>query len=407
MKVLVYEHVSGGGYTRQPIPLNILAEGFGMLRGIITDFKKGGHKITVLLDARISKLNPPIDADFTVPITYPQEPKKFITNISKSIDAIYIIAPETGQILQSFVELAEKSGKFSLNCESSAIAKVADKAELYKTLAKDGFQTPKTIILSRKDSANKVKELIKGKIKFPIVIKPVDGIGCGGLSNVKEETLIGKAIAKVKAESASKHFIAQEYVQGKSTSVSLLSNGKKAFALSLNQQNVTLSEPSGVSSYDGGVVPFDHFRKHQAFNLAQKVVESIHGLRGYVGVDLVFDEKRIFVVDVNPRLTTSFVGLREVAGFNVAQTIINSVLKNEFPANNEIKGFSYFSKIETLLPSITAFQKTIISDKVISPPFPLNETNKTYSLLLGKGKSLKNAYLQLEEAKKSLFNIIS
>ena len=407
MKVLVYEYVSGGGYAGQPIPLNILAEGFGMLHDIITDFKKGGHKITVLLDARISKLNSPIDADFTVPITYPQEPKKFIINISKSIDAIYIIAPETGQILQSYVSLAEKSGKISLNSESSAIAKVANKAELYKTLTNNDFKTPKTIVFPRKNSLNRIKETIKGKLEFPIVIKPVDGAGCGGLSIVKEEMQIELAIAKVQADSVGKYFIAQEYIQGEATSVSLLSNGKKALAISLNKQKVTLAEPSGVSSYDGGVVPFDHILKHQAFALAQKVVESIQGLQGYVGVDLVFDEKEIFVVDINPRLTTSFIGLHELADFNVAQAIINAILENKFPTNNKIKGFSCFSKIETPLPSIAAFQETIMRDNIISPPFPLNHDEKTCSLVLGKGKNLENACLRLEEAKKSLYNIIS
>ena len=75
MKIIVYEHVSGGGYAGQPIPSGVLAEGYGMLRGVVADFKAAGHEVTVLLDERISKLNPPIDADCTVPIFYANEPK--------------------------------------------------------------------------------------------------------------------------------------------------------------------------------------------------------------------------------------------------------------------------------------------------------------------------------------------
>ncbi len=82
------------------------------------DFKAAGHEVTVLLDARLSKLNPPIDADRIVPIFYPYEPKKKFTSIAKVNDAIYVLAPETGQTLQSFVKLAEQTGKNSLNCES-------------------------------------------------------------------------------------------------------------------------------------------------------------------------------------------------------------------------------------------------------------------------------------------------
>ena len=107
----------------------------------------------------------------------------------------------------------------------------------------------------------------------------------------------------------------------------LLCSRGKALAISLNKQNVKLAAPEAVSSYEGGAVPFDHPLKHEAFRVAEKVVESFPGLRGYVGVDLVLAEDKPFVVDVNPRLTTSYVGLSRVAGFNVAEAMINAVLR--------------------------------------------------------------------------------
>ena len=407
MKVIVYEYASGGGYAGQPIPPGVLAEGFGMLRGSVADFKEAGHVVTVLMDARLSKLNPPINADCTIPIFYPKESEKVIANIAKINEAILVIAPETGQTLQSLVEIAEKSGKVSLNCESDAIAKASDKAVMYENLANEGFQTPQTAVLNNKDTLEQIKQAIKREMQYPLVFKPVDGVGCGGLSIVKEETQVEKAVAKVKAQSTNKHFLAQEYIQGESASVSLLSNAKKAFALSLNKQNVTLAEPDEASSYDGGVVPFEHPLKHEAFALAQKVVESIRGLRGYVGVDLIFGEKDIFVVDVNPRLTTSYVGLREVAGFNIADALLNAVLKGKFPAKSESRGFACFSKTETATPTFEAFRKAAKLDMVVSPPFPLEDNANSCALVLGRGESLKNASIRLEEAKKHLLNIIS
>ena len=103
LRIIVYEHVSGGGYAQQPIPPSVLSEGFGMLRTVVSDFKAAGHEVTVLLDERLSKLNPPLDADCTVPIFYASEPKRFLSNIAKINDAVYVIAPETGQTLQSLV----------------------------------------------------------------------------------------------------------------------------------------------------------------------------------------------------------------------------------------------------------------------------------------------------------------
>jgi predicted ATP-grasp superfamily ATP-dependent carboligase len=407
LKVIVYEHISGGGYAGQPIPPSVLSEGFGMLRSIVSDFKTAGHEVTVLLDARISKLNPPIAVDCTVPVFYPQELKKFLANVAKINDAVYVVAPETGQTLQSLVILVEQTGKVSLNCESSAIQKVADKAVLCEILNKNSLPTPKTLVLNVADGLAIVKRAIKSKLSYPVVFKPMDGVSCGGLSAVKEDAQVEKAIAKIKAESAGKRFIIQEFVEGEAASVSLLSARGKALAISLNKQNVKIALPETVSSYEGGTVPFDHPLKQEAFAMAQKVVESYPGLRGYVGVDLVLAQDKPFVVDVNPRLTTSYVGLSRVADFNVAQALVNAVLKSELPAKHESHGFACFSKIETPKPTISAFQKAAQISEVVSPPFPLNDNTKACSLIAGHGDSLENARLRLEEAKKRTLNIIS
>jgi predicted ATP-grasp superfamily ATP-dependent carboligase len=407
LKVIVYEHVSGGGYAGQPIPMDVLCEGFAMLRSVVADFKAAGHEVTVLLDTRISKLNPPIDADCTLPILYSHEPKNFLNSISKINDAIYVIAPETGQTLQSLVELAEKTGKTSLNCESQAIGKVADKAVLYEKLQKNGFPTPKTLTLNFTDSIVRVKQAIKHELTYPVVFKPVDGVGCSGLSIVKEEAQIQKAIAKIKAESKSTRFIAQEFVSGESASVSLLSTGKKALAISLNRQNVTLAEPNMDSSYNGCCVPFSHPLKQEALALAEKVVESFSGLRGYVGVDLVLAGQKAFVVDVNPRLTTSYVGLRKVASFNVAKALVDAILKGDLPTKPENHPFACFSKIKTSKPTIDTFQKAAKFDTVVSPPFPLEHNTKSCALVMGEGNCLDDARMHLEEAKKNLLTIIS
>jgi len=406
LKVIVYEHISGGGYAGQPIPPSVLSEGFGMLRCVVEDFKVAGHEVTVLLDARLSKLNPPLDADCTVPIFYPDEPEKFLKNIAKINDAIYVIALETGQTLQSLVELVEQTGKISLNCESLAIGKTADKTVLYETLQKLGV-TPKTVILNVDDGLAKAKQKIQKELGYPVVLKPADGVGCSGVSLVNEEAQLASAISKISSESSSNRFIAQEFIRGEAASVSLLSTGKKVMALCLNKQNIILAGPDAASSYEGGAVPFDHWLKQEAFSVAEKVVEVFSGLRGYVGVDFVLTEHKPFVVDVNPRLTMSYVGLRKVAGFNVAEALVNAVLKDTLPGKPEIAGFACFSKVETPKPTMAAFQKAAKLGAVVSPPFPLNENAKSIALTLGEADTLEDAKLHLEEAKKRLHNIIS
>jgi hypothetical protein len=407
LKLLVYEHVSGGGYAGQPINLSVLSEGFGMLRTLVADFEAAGHELTVFLDARISKLNPPIAADCTIPVFYAQEAQKFLVNAAEINDAVYIIAPETGQTLQSLVQLVGQTGKLSLNCEDSANRKVADKTVLCETLKNNGLPTPEKMIFGVDGSLAEVKRAIRSTLNFPVVFKPADGVSCGGLSIVKEDAHVEAAIAKVRAESARKHFIVQEFIRGKAVSVSLLCTGAEALAISLNKQNIKLATPEAASVYEGGVVPFDHPLKGEAFTLAEKAAGSFAGLRGYVGVDLVLAEDKPFVVDVNPRLTTSYVGLSRVAGFNVAEAMVNAVLKNKLPARRENNGFVCFSKVETPKPTVSAFQKAARINGVISPPFPLDDNLKAISLVAGHGESLEDARLRFEEAKKRLPNIIS
>lgn len=377
-----------------------------MLRSVVADFKAAGHEITVMLDGRLSRLNPPLNADFIVPIFYSHEPTRVISKIAKINDAIYIIAPETGQTLQSFVALADQTGKISLNCQASAIAKAADKTVLYEDLQTLGV-TPKTIFLRIDDGVEKARYAIENELGYPAVLKPADGVSCAGLSIVKKVTQIEKAFQKISVESTCKRFIAQEYVNGEAASISLLSTCKKTVALSLNKQKVNLSEPDKVSSYEGGAVPFEHPLKQKAFALAERVVESIPGLSGYVGVDFVLTQKKCFVVDVNPRLTTSYIALRKVASFNVAEALVNARSKDELPNKLENQGYSCFTKVISPKPAITAFQKAAESSAVISPPFPLSCSSQACSIVIGNGESLEEATLRLEEAKKRLLNIIN
>jgi predicted ATP-grasp superfamily ATP-dependent carboligase len=174
----------------------------------------------------------------------------------------------------------------------------------------------------------------------------------------------------------------------------------------LNKQDVSLMPPEATSTYNGGQVPFDSRLKSEAFVAAETVAKSFHGLRGYVGVDLVLTEKGPVVIEVNPRLTTSYVGLRKIAGFNLAQAIINAVFEHELPANNQSRGYAVFSKVNTPKPATVALQETYRLNGVVSPPFPVPNNNAACAFILSHGATLKNATAGFHEAKKRLRNII-
>jgi predicted ATP-grasp superfamily ATP-dependent carboligase len=407
LRVLVYEHVSGGDFAAKPISPSVLSEGFSMLSTLISDFRIAGHNVTTLLDSRIAGFNPPIQANCIVPISSSQQAVKILQKLSGMVDAVYVIAPETDGLLQSHAEFMEQTGVASLNCSARAIDKVADKAKLYNFLKTLGVPTPKTQTFSVHDNATEINKAINDSLNFPLIFKPSTGVSCQGLSVVKNRNQVADAIAKIKKESSSKHLLVQEFITGVAASVSLFSTSSEAVPISLNHQHITIKTPEAYSSYAGGSVPFDNALQARVFEVSKKIVESVPGLRGYIGVDFVLTDNVAIALEINPRLTTSYVGLRKVTNFNLAQAIINVVFKHELPKHIESCGYSYFSKLEMANPQIDALQKTYVMNDIVSPPFPISENDVASAIIVSHGANLREAKSKFSETKKLMLNIVN
>ena len=65
-------------------------------------------------------------------------------------------------------------------------------------------------------------------------------------------------------------------------------------------------------SYEGGRSPLDHPSAGKAIDAAVRTCDALPGLRGYVGVDVVLTASDAVVIEVNPRLTTAYLGVRSV-----------------------------------------------------------------------------------------------
>jgi hypothetical protein len=58
-------------------------------------------------------------------------------------------------------------------------------------------------------------------------------------------------------------------------------------------------------------------------DLALAVARALPGLWGYVGLDVIMTGTNLTVVDVNPRLTTAYVGLRKLLDTNLAAAVLD------------------------------------------------------------------------------------
>lgn len=114
-------------------------------------------------------------------------------------------------------------------------------------------------------------------------------------------------------------------VPGKPVSVSLLCGGPTPLPCPALLQRMSRD---GHFHYLGGCTIGEHALQQRAQQLAQRAVAAMPPCVGYVGVDLVLgsagDGSGDVVIEVNPRLTTSYVGLRHLSHSNLAAAMLEA-----------------------------------------------------------------------------------
>ena len=159
-----------------------------------------------------------------------------------------------------------------------------------------------------------------------LIIKPLIGVDCENIVIINDIDDLSYDLEKIFPPGS--RIIVQEYIVGTDISVSLISDGKKAVPISLNEQYVTIGNASGT--YFGGKIPYESKYRDEAFEIATDAVEAIGGIKGFVGVDLLInsDEKdvySVYLLEINSRFTTPYVGLRKICNFNIAKSIVELI----------------------------------------------------------------------------------
>jgi len=97
--------------------------------------------------------------------------------------------------------------------------------------------------------------------------------------------------------------------------------GEPPVALALNRQQIEI-DPEGKFHYRGGETPAEHPMEQEIKETAINAVKTL-GCQGYAGVDVVVSD-RVYVVDVNPRITTSIVGITTCMTEEIADILIRA-----------------------------------------------------------------------------------
>ncbi len=320
MRVFVYEFITAGGFLDRPcgeIPGSLLAEGTALRDALVADFATlPGCDVCVLADARLPL---PSDSNARVRcVRSTQEHDAAFVECSHSADWSLIVAPEFAGHLERLARCVIDVGGRLLGPPLAVIAVAADKQRLAEHLRARGMRAPRGVSLD-------ADEALPRAFDYPAVLKPIDGCGSLGVQRVDRADGAHDRDPQIAAR-----WRLEEHCEGIPASVAVLCGPRGNRPLLACRQ--TLSD-DGRFTYLGGSLPLSETLNRRAQRLAMRAVQSLGDVIGYVGVDLALGADPTgtndTVIEINPRLTTSYVGLRAACGTNLARAMIDIAVGRE------------------------------------------------------------------------------
>ena len=220
-----------------------------------------------------------------------------IRRLAPGCDLGLVIAPD--HLLFRYTHLLEGL-THNIGCGSMNAAVCANKQRTADILSRNGIAVPPDAGVGKR------------------VVKPIMGCGALGVRLTDEEPGTGE--------------FAQAYVEGESLSVSLVGSrvtgnvcefysGVPPLRLAVNRQEIAVAE-DGRFLYLGGETPVHPDREEEIVDLAVRAM-NVLGCQGYTGIDVVAGEQ-LYVVDVNPRPTTSLVGIAAIMEEEIADILVRA-----------------------------------------------------------------------------------
>ncbi len=303
---------------QEPIPPSLAAEGSLMLGALVGDLlaiAEPSIELSILHDDRLP--SPRDERIQAVSIGEGDSFRAIWLDAIDRCDAAWVIAPETGGVLELLCRDVEAAGKPLLTCPSTAVELAASKLQTIRRLEKFGLPVAPTAALQQ----------WQADFSQPFVIKPDDGAGCEGARIVR-----GMAGLPAKAEG----WVAQSLLAGDSLSLSVLFAHGEARVLCGNVQLIERVDGgfalkgcrvNALADEDGG---WQH--------LAAKIAQALPELWGYAGVDLVLTAAGPIILEINPRLTTSYAGISRALDANPAAWVLQLLETGKLPAPSAAKG---------------------------------------------------------------------
>ena len=350
-RVFVYEHLTGGGLQdggdSASCLATLLAEGRALRDALTEDLLRARWAVDLLDDPR-SGVRPPAGATVHAVVDR-QAQRALFRKLAGQADHTVLIAPEWGGVLLAYCREAERCGAGLRSPSAEFVAVAADKHQTIGRLSAAGVPVPAGVAVA-------AGAALPDAFAWPALVKPVEGAGSLG-------------IRRIETAGAAAGFPRQAYrmrletiCAGLPASVSLLcgprvggrSSGLDAEARERPVGPLTALPPGSIQAlpaarqhlaadgscrYQGGSLPLEAELCRRARRLALRALQALPPVTGFVGVDLILgpagDGSSDVVVEVNPRLTTSYLGLRRLCRDNLGAAMLNAAVGQPIPLGFE------------------------------------------------------------------------
>jgi predicted ATP-grasp superfamily ATP-dependent carboligase len=302
IRVFVYEYTCAARSASSEAgrAASLCAEGDAMLRAVLADFQAV----------------PGVEA-FTIRDCGDEEAE--FRAAARGADWSLVIAPEFNQIFETRCRWVLEEGGRLLGPSLEAVRLCADKLALCSHLYVRRIQTTLSSVMT-------VPKPTHPNLEF--IIKPRFGAGSQQTRLIHTDAT-GQWYDQWPDGELNLELIVQQYVRGRPASVSFLVGDGAALPLPPAEQRLS---DDGRFRYLGGRIPLPPGLAERARTIASSAVAVVPGLFGYVGVDVILgDDGNDWAIEINPRLTTSYVGLRALAETNLATAMLQ-MAQGEAPA---------------------------------------------------------------------------
>jgi predicted ATP-grasp superfamily ATP-dependent carboligase len=308
-RVFVFEYLTGCDARAAADELTL--QGLAMRDAVAADLQRiAGCEVSV---AAATGMPNAASASRPTPTTLRPRPGEaapgFVAAQAARHDLTWVIAPETAGVLAQLQ--AAVPAPCWLGCSAAAIALASSKSATLGQLAGCGLPTPLNV--DRVAAAQRW------------VVKPDDGAGSVDtrVHRHHRDALDDLAQRRRAGHSAT----LEPWIDGPAWSLSLLCGAAGAALLSVNRQRVRVDRCGGLT-FEGvtaNVLPAGDTCYLALQRLADRVVGAVPGLRGFVGIDFVWHpEAGPVLIEINPRVTSAYVGLSAALGRNLAAEVIAS-----------------------------------------------------------------------------------